>query len=113
MQRTKVTGKVKDFDAADGRDMFCDVADDVCSSPEHRTTMTGCLDVLNAVDLEVTSAGCVPVFVLLSPDVGTCLRAAGCVVPECLGLPVHPSGARGVGGAASGTGAGADKAAYD
>ena len=86
--------KVKDFDAAGGRDMFHAAADDVRSSPEHRATMNGCMDVLNAVGREIKEAGCVPMFVLLSPDVGTCLRVADSVVPECLELPVHPSGAR-------------------
>ena len=95
--------KVKEFDAAGGRAMFHNVPDAVRRSDDYRKTISGCLQVLLAGVRAVKKAGLTPVIMLLSPDVGTCLRTADCYTElqeelqaeEWLHLPVHPSGARG------------------
>jgi len=86
--------KVKSFDAAGGRQMFHEVPERVSSSDSYKDTVAGGVQVLLAAVRAVQSAGLEPVIMVLSPDVGKLLRGSNVSLPECLELPVHPSGAR-------------------
>jgi hypothetical protein len=58
--------KVKEFDAAGGRGMFCNVDDHVRDS--HQATMPCCMEVCILMGRHVAAAGCTLVFVLLAPE---------------------------------------------